>query len=305
MINNSFWYKKTVKKIASIFLFLFLFLAPLTFIFMDFETENKNFQSKLKTSAPPIFQINSPNNYSLYGKIAPNFSLTITSELGNYSWYEFIEKGESSVPIELYGVPNENVIGTFNQTLWDNLNNGTALIRFYVNNSEGEVGHTDAIIRIDITNPLINIISPIGDYFNETAPEYIVEISEPNLNKTWYTLNTNTTKHFFTANGTIKGWNKLNDGLVNITFFANDSVKNINSQMTQITKDTVAPTGSIEINGGDTWTNSTSVSLSLTYGDTTSGVLEVRYRNEGGSWTAWEAVGDSRAWTLLSGDGTK
>ncbi len=44
---------------------------------------------------------------------------------------------------------------------------------------------------------------------------------------------------------------------------------------------TVAPTGSIAVNGGDAFTISTSVTLSLTYTDAFSSVSQVRYSNDG------------------------
>jgi len=276
-----------------------------TNILNDIDNNNTSKDKFPNASSAPTFSIDSPGNYTLFGKLAPNYSITITESLGNFTWYEFLDIGVNSTPVELAGTPNENFEAEFDQTMWDSLSNGTATIRFYVNNSLGELGYLDAIIRIDILDPVINIVSPTGGYFNSTSPKYTIEISDTNLNKTWYTLNTNQTKHFFTSNGTIDGWSYLNDGLVTITFYANDSVGNEKSESVQVVKDVVNPTGSIIINDGDTWTNSTSVSLSLTYGDTTSGVLEVRYSNDGSSWTAWEAPGATRAWTLLGVDGTK
>jgi hypothetical protein len=69
--------------------------------------------------------------------------------------------------------------------------------------------------------------------------------------------------------------------------------------------DTTDPTGSIIINTDDPWTSSTSVTLTLTYNDATSGVDKVRYSNDGSSWTAWLDPGATYPWTLTSGDGTK
>ncbi|MHA2185738.1 MAG: hypothetical protein ACXAAI_12135, partial [Promethearchaeota archaeon] len=69
--------------------------------------------------------------------------------------------------------------------------------------------------------------------------------------------------------------------------------------------DTVSPSGSIMINNGDAWANVISVTLTLVYNDATSGVDQVRYSNDGSSWTSWEAPGDTRAWTLTPGDGAK
>ncbi len=62
-----------------------------------------------KTSAAPTFSIDSPSNYSLFGKVAPNYSLTITEGLGNFTWYEFLGVGANSTPIDLDGTPNENI----------------------------------------------------------------------------------------------------------------------------------------------------------------------------------------------------
>jgi hypothetical protein len=73
-----------------------------------------------------------------------------------------------------------------------------------------------------------------------------------------------------------------------------------------ITLDTTYPTGSIIINNGNpTYTTTTSVTLYLTYNDTTSGVYQVRYGNAGGTWEAWEAPAATKAWTLSAGDGGK
>jgi hypothetical protein len=71
----------------------------------------------------------------------------------------------------------------------------------------------------------------------------------------------------------------------------------------EIGLDTVNPSGSIVINDGDIWTNTTSISLTLNYNDGTSGVKEVRYSNDSITWTEWETPTPTRAWTLPIGDG--
>ena len=65
------------------------------------------------------------------------------------------------------------------------------------------------------------------------------------------------------------------------------------------------PSASISINSGDTYTDTTSVTLSLTYSDSGSGVDECRYKNSGGSWTSWQTCTPTKSWTLTTGDGTK
>ena len=70
--------------------------------------------------------------------------------------------------------------------------------------------------------------------------------------------------------------------------------------------DTTNPTGSISINNGDASTDSTSVTLSLTYSDSMSGVSQVRYSNDGVFDTEpWESPSPTKPWTLTSGYGTK
>jgi hypothetical protein len=73
-----------------------------------------------------------------------------------------------------------------------------------------------------------------------------------------------------------------------------------------IVLDTAAPTGSIVINSGDpAYTESTSVTLYLTYSDSLSGVAAVFYSNDGESWQGPSSPTATQAWTLASGDGTK
>jgi V8-like Glu-specific endopeptidase len=69
--------------------------------------------------------------------------------------------------------------------------------------------------------------------------------------------------------------------------------------------DGTLPSASIVINGGATHTTTTSVTLSLTYSDSGSGVDECRYGNLGGSWTPWEPCTPTKAWELEPGDGEK
>ncbi len=70
--------------------------------------------------------------------------------------------------------------------------------------------------------------------------------------------------------------------------------------------DTEEPMGSIVIDNGNEWTNSTAVMLTLGYSDTTSGVLEVRYSNDG-VWDSevWEDPSMTRSWTIADSDGVK
>jgi hypothetical protein len=68
----------------------------------------------------------------------------------------------------------------------------------------------------------------------------------------------------------------------------------------------VYPIGSISISGGYIYTNSTEVTLTLTYSATAATVTDIRLSNDG-VWDTetWETPATSKAWSLTSGDGTK
>jgi hypothetical protein len=87
-------------------------------------------------------------------------------------------------------------------------------------------------------------MSPINNQvFGTSSPSFTVEISDLHLDKTWYIINTETKKHFFTQNGTIDDatWESLLDGNIDITYYANDSAGNEFSVSVTVIKDTTPP----------------------------------------------------------------
>ncbi|MDP6958142.1 MAG: Ig-like domain-containing protein, partial [Planctomycetota bacterium] len=70
-----------------------------------------------------------------------------------------------------------------------------------------------------------------------------------------------------------------------------------------IVYDSVAPTSlSLSINGGDTYTNSTGVTLS----PSASGASYMRFKNESnGSWTGYESYSSSKSWSVHNTQGTR
>jgi len=76
----------------------------------------------------------------------------------------------------------------------------------------------------------------------------------------------------------------------------------------EVAVNNVAPTGTIEINGGAAATKSRTVNLALAATDPLpgSGVGSMRFRNEDTeTWSAWEPYATDRRWTLSGGDGDK
>ena len=84
-----------------------------------------------------------------------------------------------------------------------------------------------------------------------------------------------------------------------------DESNNVGGPLTIIV-DGTAPTGSVVINGGAQYTNSTSVTLTLSASDEESGVSLMRISNFPTLWPDWEPYGSPKVWTLLSGgDGNR
>jgi parallel beta-helix repeat protein len=62
--------------------------------------------------------------------------------------------------------------------------------------------------------------------------------------------------------------------------------------------DTEPPTGSLTINDGAASTYSTMVTLRITANDPLSGVAEMRFSNDGRTWSDWEGFQSTRSWDL-------
>jgi hypothetical protein len=74
---------------------------------------------------------------------------------------------------------------------------------------------------------------------------------------------------------------------------------------TSVTVDNVAPTGTVIINGNAAATKTTTVTLTLSASDTQGAVTQMRFSNDGTTFSASEAYATSKTWALTSGDGTK
>ncbi|MEW6681846.1 MAG: HYR domain-containing protein [Nitrospirota bacterium] len=72
-----------------------------------------------------------------------------------------------------------------------------------------------------------------------------------------------------------------------------------------VNRDTLAPTGSIAINGGAAWTNTRNVTLTLTCTDATSGCSQMQFSNNNVTFSPLEPFATTRAWQLSPGEGQK
>lgn len=69
--------------------------------------------------------------------------------------------------------------------------------------------------------------------------------------------------------------------------------------------DTTPPTGTMTINGGAARTTSRTVTLTLSASDSQGTVTQMRFSNDGSTYSTAQAYATSATWTLTSGDGIK
>ena len=99
-----------------------------------------------------------------------------------------------------------------------------------------------------------------------------------------------------TGDGSKTVYAQFKDALGNTTTEVSDSIG----------LDTTAPAvTSFAIAGGADWTKAAAVTLDLDVADAGAGGIEMRFRDEGGTWGAWQTYAASAAWTLPTGDGSK
>ncbi len=95
------------------------------------------------------------------------------------------------------------------------------------------------------------------------------------------------------------------DGTKTVYAQFEDYAGNVTTASASIILDTTAPTASISIDNGAIGCNTTSVTLTLSASDATSGVYQMRFSNDDSTWSSWVAYSTSSSWTLSTGTGTK
>jgi len=186
---------------------------------------------------PPDITITSPNPNELFGLSAPNYNLTVIDANLDSIWYSF-NGGANSTPVSASGV--------LNKTMWDALGNGTVTIRFYANDTAGNVSWKEVAVRKDIDPPSITINTPnLNDLFGAIAPDFDVTINDSSgISTQWYTIDGGVTNYtFFGSTGTINqsAWNGQGNGTVTIRFYAEDSAGNIAWEEVTVRKDIILP----------------------------------------------------------------
>jgi len=193
-----------------------------------------------KDTVEPEIDIILPQPNDFYGDISPDFGISITELNLNQTWYMLYNQTWNS----LNYLFNE-FTGKINQEAWEEFWNGTVTIRFYANDTAGNVKYKDITIQKNIFDPIITIISPGNeDLFGVSAPNFIIYKSGPELQSTWYTLDNGITNITFTGlSGTINQivWDNFDFDIITLRFYINDSFGKIGFDEVSIRKDPDMP----------------------------------------------------------------
>jgi len=175
-----------------------------------------------------LVNIHNPLESDLYGQNSPEFNISIDKFKLKPDWFTL-----NSTWYEINGVstkyPFYPSIGKINQGAWDLIGNGTVGIRFFANDSLGNVYSSEITLRKDIIAPNLTLDYPQSNLeFGKTPPDFIIHVDELNIDRMWYTINVSTGKSFFSGNSSIEQdlWLNLTNGFYRIRFFANDTVNN-------------------------------------------------------------------------------
>lgn len=161
----------------------------------------------------PVLSVISPTINQLIGNISPTFQISVDEGIANTTWYVL------SVSTIFF----EGLSGTINQTIWNQLPNGSITISFYANDSRGFIGSKSVIVQRDIYARKPLIFTPISGQICKVPPNFVVWVDRTDMSCMWYTLNLSTAKYYFTSNGSIEesAWNSLNNGALTIRFYVN------------------------------------------------------------------------------------
>ncbi len=190
---------------------------------------------------PPVITVVNPSSEKLYGASPPVFNLTVEEEQLNCTWLT-ISSGTIEFTQELSftsGGPIVEISGQINQTFWNCFSDGNIAVRFYANDSSGNLNWEEITVFKDLTVPTISILNIIANQeFNDTAPEFELSITEIHLNRTWYSVNGSEIVYFTGSSGLIDQeiWESLPNGSVSIQFFALDETGNLGTSEVVVVK---------------------------------------------------------------------
>ncbi|MFX1500013.1 MAG: nitrous oxide reductase family maturation protein NosD [Promethearchaeota archaeon] len=188
------------------------------------------------------------NNNTVSGNIIrDNIGNGVSLNSDNNSFYNnyFLRNGaKHAIDVGLNNTWNSSAIGNY----WDNYTGPDVEAPYGIGDIPYNISLSpliqDFLPIVDDSAPSITVYSPqTDDVYGISAPSFSVSISDPVLYDTWYTIDGGEIIFFTGSTGIINqsAWDLIPAGIVNITFWANDTVGNTNSVGVNVTKDLEKP----------------------------------------------------------------
>ncbi|GAI96358.1 unnamed protein product, partial [marine sediment metagenome] len=134
--------------------------------------------------------------------------------------------------------------GKIDEDYWNSCGNGTIVIKFYANNSFGNIGYKEVVIYRDIYFPFLEVFSPTqNQVFGNAPPTFNFSISSIAIHSMWYSLNGLENIIIFDTFGFIEptAWDVCGNGSVSIIFYVNNTYGQINSKEVIVEKNIRTP----------------------------------------------------------------
>lgn len=234
-----------------------------------------------------------------------NLTLSASDATAGVAQMQFSNDGSSYSSLEAYGTSKSWTLAT---------GDGAKTVYVRYTDNAGNISGITAIsdgITLDGTAPTGSVsIDGGASYVGSTAVTLTLSATDATAGVAQMQFsNDGSSYSSLEAYGTSKSWTlTTGDGAKTVYVRYTDAAGNITGTTAisdGITLDTTAPTGSIAINSGATYTGSTSASLTLSASDAGSGVSQMQFSNDGTSFSALEPFSTSKSWALAPGDGAK
>lgn len=183
----------------------------------------------------------------------------------------------------------------------------TTTLKYFATDLNGNSGAIDSqTYTIDPDLPTGSVVINSGaEYTNSTSATLTLTCSDANGCARMQFSNDNQNWSAVETFAATKTWT-LSPGGGTKTVYARftDTPGNIGTVADSIVLDMAPPTGTLVINSGAAATNSTAVTLTLACSDV-NGCTHMQFSNDNQNWSAADPYAATRAWTMLSGGGTK
>jgi hypothetical protein len=141
--------------------------------------------------------------------------------------------------------PYREWLGFIYQEDWDQIGNGTVIIRFIAYDSVNNLASATLNLRKNLFDPVIIILDPNdNDLFGLNPPNITLYISSASIDTIWYQLYNatfSTSNIIWVGSVEINAWQIFGNGTLFITFYINDTLGNLGFDTIMLRKDTISP----------------------------------------------------------------